>query len=111
MFGVPVVPRNLSRRPLVAAAGLVGLVTIAVAGCSSSKSGGSAPISATPDAPASAVPIGTNATAIATVSGAFGTAPTIKLTGAKAPSITQVSVISRGTGTVVQVGDLAVVDD
>ena len=104
-------PRNLSRRPLAAAAGLVVLVTIAVAGCSSSKSGGSAPGSATPDAPASAVPMGTNATAIATVSGAFGSTPTIKLTGAKTPSITEVSVISRGNGTAVKAGDLAVVDD
>jgi FKBP-type peptidyl-prolyl cis-trans isomerase len=112
-----VVPRNLSGRPLAAVAGLVVVATIAVAGCSSSKSRSSGPTSAPasapapPTAPASPVPLGTNATAIATVSGAFGTAPTIKLTGAKAPSITQVSVITRGTGTVVQVGDLAVVDD
>jgi len=109
------VPRNLSGRPLAAVAGLVVVATIAVAGCSSSKSGGStptsAPGSATPNTPASAVPLGSNATAIATVSGAFGSVPTIKLTGAKAPSITQVSVISRGNGTAVKVGDLAVVDD
>jgi peptidylprolyl isomerase len=110
------VPRHLSGRPLTAVAAFVVLATIAIAGCSSSKSSGAgpastSPASATSDAPPSAVPMGTNATAIATVSGAFGSAPTIKLTGAKAPSITEVSVITRGTGTVVKSGDLAVVDD
>lgn len=51
-------------------------------------------------------PVGT-----ASVSGAFGTAPTITVEGSNPPTTTKVTVISRGTGRVLQTGDLAVVDD
>jgi len=62
-------------------------------------------------APSGPVPIASNATASATVSGAFGTTPTVKLLSSKPPKITEVSVVSRGTGAAVKVGELAVVDD
>ena len=45
------------------------------------------------------------------MSGAFGSAPTIKLIASKPPKVTEVSVVSRGTGAAVTVGQLAVVDD
>jgi peptidylprolyl isomerase len=97
--------RLMSRRPTVlatvAAALAVGVVL--VAGCSSK-----AKTSASPSGP---VPIESNATASATVSGGFGTTPTIKLVSSKPPKVTEVSVVSRGTGDAVKVGELAVVDD
>jgi peptidylprolyl isomerase len=102
------VPRFLSRRPLASAASVV-VLAVFVAGCSGSKSASSA--STAPPSSGAPVPIGTNATATATVSGAYGAAPTIKLVTTKVPAITEVSVVTRGTGTVVKVGDLAVVDD
>jgi peptidylprolyl isomerase len=105
------VPRFFSGRPQITAASLVALTAIVVAGCSNSKSASTAPTAGTSGASPSAVPMGTNATSVASVSGAFGAAPTIKLITTKAPSITQVSIISRGTGPIVKVGDLAVVDD
>jgi peptidylprolyl isomerase len=77
---------------------------VLVAGCSSKAKSGSA-------SPSGPVPVESNATASATVSGAFGTAPTIKLLSSKPPKVTQISIVSRGTGAAVQVGELAVVDD
>jgi peptidylprolyl isomerase len=103
------VPRFFSCRPLASAAGLVVLVAVFAAGCSGSKSASSSSIA--PLASGAPIIIGDHATAVATVSGAFGTAPTIKLLTTKAPATTEVSVVSRGTGAVVQLGDLAVVDD
>lgn len=79
------------------------MFAVLAAGCSSK-----AKSTAAPSGP---VPIASNATASATVSGAFGTTPTIKLLSSKPPKITEVSVVSRGTGAVVKVGELAVVDD
>lgn len=98
--------RFFSRRPLASAAGFVVLATAFVAGCSGSKSATPAPLS-----PGATVPIGSAAASDAAVSGTFGTAPTIKLITNKPPTITEVSVISRGSGTALKVGDLAVVDD
>jgi len=77
---------------------------VLVAGCSSKSKSSSA-------SPSGPVPIASNATASATVSGAFGTAPTVTLLSSKPPTITEVSVVSKGTGAVVKVGELAVVDD
>jgi peptidylprolyl isomerase len=77
---------------------------VLVAGCSSKSKSSSASASGT-------VPIASNATASAAVSGAFGTTPTVKLLSSKPPTITEVSVVSKGTGAVVKVGELAVVDD
>ena len=92
------------RRPMTLAIAALAVGAVLLAGCSSkSKSS-----SASPSAP---VPIASDATASATVSGAFGTTPTIKLVGSKPPTITEVSVVSRGTGAAVKVGELAVVDD
>ncbi len=95
------------RRPLTLAIAALAVGAVLLAGCSSksktsiaSPSGSSAP-----------VPIASDATASATVSGAFGTTPTIKLVGSNPPKITEVSVVSRGTGALVKVGQLAVVDD
>jgi peptidylprolyl isomerase len=102
------VPRFLSGRPLASAAGVVVLVAVLVAGCSGSKSNSS---NAKPLASGAPILIGDKATAVASVSGAFGSAPTIKLVTTKAPTTTEVSVISRGSGAIVKVGDLAVVDD
>ncbi len=88
--------------PATAAAALaVGVVLLA--GCSSK-----AKTSASPSGP---VPIESNATANATVSGGFGTTPTIKLVSSKPPKVTEVSIVSRGTGSALKVGELAVVDD
>jgi peptidylprolyl isomerase len=96
--------RTLSRRPGAVAIAALVVGALLVAGCSSkSKSS-----SATPSAP---VPVESNATASATVTGAFGTTPTVKLLSSKPPKVTQVSVISKGTGAIVKVGELAVVDD
>ena len=97
----------MSRRPTVlvptAAALVVGLLL--VAGCSSKAKSASAASSSGP------VPVESNATASATVSGAFGTTPTIKLLSSKPPKITEVSIVTRGKGALVQSGQLAVVDD
>ncbi len=98
--------RFFSRRPLASAAGIVVLATAFVAGCGGSKSASPAPLSS--GAP---VPVGSAAASEAAVSGAFGSAPTIKLISKTPPTITEVSVISRGSGVPVKVGDLAVVDD
>jgi peptidylprolyl isomerase len=98
--------RFFPRRPLASAASIVVLATVVVAGCSGSKPASVAPLSS--GAP---VPIGSSAASDASVSGAFGSAPTIKLITKKPPTITEVSVISRGSGTALKVGDLAVVDD
>ena len=94
----------MSRRPLTVTAAALAAGAVLVAGCGSkSKSSG-----ASPSGP---VPIASNATADASVSGAFGATPTVKLLTTKPPKITEVSVVSRGTGAVLKVGDLAVVDD
>jgi peptidylprolyl isomerase len=45
------------------------------------------------------------------VTGAFGAEPTITLGAGQPPATTQVTVVSKGTGRVLQAGDLAVVDD
>jgi peptidylprolyl isomerase len=105
--------------PIRRVAALTALAVLAV-GCSSKAK--SAPSSATapatassstasPTASASPVAIESNATASASVSGAFGTAPAIKLVGSKPPTTTQVSIVSRGAGPALKAGDLAVVDD
>jgi len=64
-----------------------------------------------PQSSGSPLAIGSEATSSATVSGAFGSTPTIKLIASKPPKITEVSVLSRGTGAPLKLGDLAVVDD
>jgi peptidylprolyl isomerase len=94
----------MSHRPAVVAAAALAAGAVLLAGCSSKSKSSSA-------SPSGPVPVESNATASATVSGAFGTAPTVKLLSSKPPNITQVSVVSRGKGAVVQVGQLAVVDD
>jgi peptidylprolyl isomerase len=95
----------MSRRPtaLATTAAALAVGVVLVAGCSSK-----AKTSASPSGP---VPIESNATASATVSGGFGTTPTIKLVSSKPPKVTEVSVVSRGTGDALKVGELAVVDD
>ena len=97
--------RLMSRRPtaLATTAAALAVGVVLVAGCSSK-----AKTSASPSGP---VPIESNATASATVSGGFGTTPTIKLVSSKPPKVTEVSVVSRGTGDALKVGELAVVDD
>jgi len=96
--------RLISRRPVTVTVAALAAGAVLVAGCGSkSKSSG-----ASPSGP---IPIASNATANASVSGAFGAAPTIKLLTAKPPTVTEVSVVTRGTGAVLKVGDLAVVDD
>jgi peptidylprolyl isomerase len=94
----------MSHRPTVVAAAALAAVAVLVAGCSSKAKSSSA----SPSAP---VPLASNATASATVSGAFGAAPTIKLLSTKPPKVTEVSIVSRGKGAAVKVGELAVVDD
>lgn len=86
-----------------AAVATLAVFALLAAGCSSKAKSAAAP--------SGPVPVASNATASATVSGAFGTTPTIKLLSSKPPKITEVSVVSRGTGAVVKVGELAVVDD
>lgn len=81
------------------------VLALLVAGC-----GGKAKSSASPSSGAP-IAIGSAATASATVSGAFGSLPTIKLVGSKPPKITEVSVLSRGSGAPLKIGDLAIVDD
>jgi peptidylprolyl isomerase len=88
---------------MVVAAAALATGAVLLAGCSSK-----AKSSASPSGP---VPLASNATASATVSGAFGTSPTIKLISSKPPKVTEVSVVSKGTGAAVKVGELAVVDD
>jgi len=82
------------------------LAALLVAGCSGSKS-----TTATPLASGAPIVIGDKASEVAAVSGAFGSAPTIKLATTKAPTNTEVSIVSRGNGPIVKIGDLAVVDD
>lgn len=94
---------SMSHRPMTVAAVALAACAVLVAGCSST-----AKSSASPSGPA---PIASNATASASVSGAFGSAPTIKLLSSKPPKITEVSIVTRGTGQALQVGELAVVDD
>jgi peptidylprolyl isomerase len=96
--------RLKSRRPLTVTAAVLAAAAVLIAGCSSKSKSGSASSSAP-------VPIASDATASATVSGAFGAAPTIKLLAAKPPTVTEVSVVTKGTGATLKVGDLAVVDD
>jgi peptidylprolyl isomerase len=94
----------MTRRPMAVTAAALAAGAVLVAGCGSkTKSTG-----ASPSGP---VPVASNATASVTVSGAFGAAPTVKLLSPKPPKITEISVVSRGTGAAVQVGELAVVDD
>jgi peptidylprolyl isomerase len=61
------------------------------------------------------VATGSNARPVATgsepaVSGAFGSQPTIAMPKGKAPSTTVVDVVSRGSGSAVKTGDLAIVN-
>jgi peptidylprolyl isomerase len=76
---------------------------VLVAGCSSKAKSSTSP--------SGSVPIASDATASATVSGAFGSTPTIKLVSSKPPNITEVSVVTKGTGAALKVGEVAVVDD
>jgi peptidylprolyl isomerase len=89
---------------MTAATVALAVGAVLLAGCSSRSKSRSA-------SPSGPVPVASNATASATVTGAFGSTPTIKLIGSKPPKITEVSVVSRGTGAQVKVGELAVVDD
>lgn len=89
---------------MAVAAAALAAGAVLVAGCSSKAKSSTA-------SPSGSVPIASNATASATVSGAFGTAPTVKVLSSKPPTITEVSVVSRGKGATVQAGELAVVDD
>jgi peptidylprolyl isomerase len=81
------------------------VLAVLVAGCSGKAKSSASPSSGGP------VAIGSAATSSATVSGAFGSIPAIKLVASKPPKITEVSILSRGTGAPLKVGDLAVVDD
>jgi peptidylprolyl isomerase len=94
--------RLMSRRPLTVTAALAAGAVL-VAGCAAKKS--------TAASPSGVVPIESNATASVTVSGAFGATPNVKLLSSKPPTVTEVSVVTRGTGAALKVGDLAVVDD
>jgi FKBP-type peptidyl-prolyl cis-trans isomerase len=93
----------MSRRPIAVSAAALAAGAVLVAGCSSKAK--------TSASPSGSVPIASNATASVTVSGAFGSTPTIKLLSTKPPKVTEVSVVSKGTGAALKVGDLAVVDD
>jgi peptidylprolyl isomerase len=95
--------RTMSHRPLALAA-VLAAGALLVASCSSKAKSATA-------APSGTVPIASNATASAKVTGAFGTPPTVTLVASQPPKITEVSVVTRGTGAAVKVGDLAVVDD
>jgi peptidylprolyl isomerase len=100
-----VVLRSLHGRYLAAAV----LVAVVVTGCTGKAKSAS---SLSPTTPSDgAVPIASNARSVATVSGAFGSVPIIKLVASKPPTITEVGIISRGSGVPLKVGDLAVVDD
>ena len=89
-------------------AALVAAGALLVAGCSA-KAKSSASAAAT--VAGGPIAIGSEATSSATVSGAFGSTPTIKLVASKPPKTAEVSILSRGTGAPLKLGDLAVVDD
>jgi peptidylprolyl isomerase len=93
----------------IAATACVGILAVACssAGPHSTASGtASGTGSATGSAAAPTGPAGT-----ASVTGAFGVAPTVTISNGHPPATTQVTVVSKGTGPALQVGDLAVVDD
>jgi len=87
------------------AAAIVVAGAALIAGCSGKSK------SAAPQSSKGPLAIGSQATLSATVSGNFGSPPTIKLVASKPPKTTEVSVLSRGTGAPLKLGDLAVVDD
>jgi peptidylprolyl isomerase len=100
--------RAAARFAVPAALAVSAVLAVLVAGCSAK-----AKSSASTTSPSSGGPIaiGSEATSSATVSGAFGSTPAIKLVASKPPKITEVSILSRGTGAPLKIGDLAVVDD
>ncbi len=75
-------------------------------GCSSAGPHPTASSTASSTASAPTGPPGT-----ASVTGAFGTEPTVTISNSQPPATTQVTVVSKGTGRPLKVGDLAVVDD
>jgi peptidylprolyl isomerase len=79
------------RRALTLVGAAVAPLLLVLAACSSASSGGAASAGATP-----------------TVSGAFGTKPTITLPSGAAPSTLQTTVVSQGSGAKVVKGDLLI---
>ena len=95
----------------IAATVCVGVLAVACSSAgphSTASSTASGTASSTGSAAAS-TPTGPPGTA--TVTGAFGAEPTVTISNGQPPATTQVTVVSKGTGRPLQVGDLAVVDD
>jgi peptidylprolyl isomerase len=97
-------------RPGLAALAFASVGILAV-GCSSSGAHATPPTTATGSAATGNASAATGSTGEATVTGAFGTQPTITPSAGQPPAKTEVKVISRGTGRPLAAGDLAVVDD
>ena len=91
------------RAALLASSALLLPALLSATACSSPASG-SAGNGGAGDGPAATG-------SVPAVSGAFGTQPVIALPDTKPPTATQVTVVTRGGGTALAAGDLAVVDD